>query len=255
MTASGAAEASGLNAVVFGYGGSGKTTLIAQAQDTEIGRDVIIIDTDKGMKSLDDRDDVVVWRGPDPKNKAMTYQDIVGIGNWLATQKHTFRTIGLDSVTALYAICLKEAMKASPTPDMPSQPEYGKANTMILDLLRDWKEKFSVQRGWTFIATAHSEEQKDETSGAVLIRMSVTPGVVKGIYQIFDAVGYLLADPSGKTNQRTMLLRTTPRIIAKFRQAQSGPQLPLEITNPNLGTILEHVNKIKSFPQSDAAKQ
>jgi len=252
MTAKEAAEGSGLNLVVFGYGGCGKTTLIANAQDSDAGKDVFIIDTDKGMQSLGDREDVVVWRGPDPTNKAMTWTDIVRIVEWLKTTEHTYRTIGFDSISAAYRIALTEVMKASPTPDMPSQPEYGKANELVLSLIRDMKEAFSVQRGWNVVYTAHAEEVKDESTGMVLIRLAVTPGVVKGIYQIVDAVGYLAESP--KDRSRKMILKTTGKVVAKYRQPQTGPQVPLELDNPNLGRILEHVKGTRTFPQKETSR-
>lgn len=247
MTAKDAAGKDGLNLVVFGYGGCGKTTLIANAQDSEAGKDVFIIDTDKGMKSLGDREDVVVWRGPDPENKPLVWEDIIRIIDWLKRTEHSYRTIGFDSVTAAYRLCLAHVMKSSPTPDMPSQPEYGKANELILAAIRDMKESFSVRKGWNVIISAHAEEMKDESTGTVLIRMAITPGVVKGIYQIVDAVGYLAASP--KDSSRKLLLKNSARVVAKYRQPQTGPQVPLEIDNPNLGLILEHTRGIRTFPQ------
>src|SRR5690606_2967521 len=104
---------------------------------------------------------------------------------------HSYRTIGFDSLTAAYRLALDSVMKASATPEMPSQPEYGKANELVLGLVRDMKEAFAIRRGWNVIFTAHAEEVKDESTGVVLIRMAITPGVVKGVYQAVDAVGYL----------------------------------------------------------------
>jgi len=249
MTAKDAAGKDGLNLVVFGYGGCGKTTLIANAQDSEAGADVFIIDTDKGMKSLGDREDVVVWRGPDPENKPLTWEDIIRIIDWLKRTEHTYRTIGFDSITAAYRLCLAYVMKSSPTPDMPSQPEYGKANELMLAVIRDMKESFSVRKGWNVVYTAHAEEMKDESTGTVLIRMAITPGVVKGLYQIVDAIGYLSESPKDRT--RRMILKNTPKVVAKYRQPQSGPQVPLELDNPNLGRLLEHVKGTRTFPQKE----
>jgi len=249
MTAQAAAGTDGLNAVIFGYGGSGKTTLIADAQNYAAGRDVFIIDTDKGMRSLGDRDDVVVWRGPDPDHRSMTWPDIIKIIEWLKSSEHSYRTIGFDSITAAYRMCLAYVMKSSPTPEMPSQPEYGKANELLLSVIRDMKEHFSVQRGWNVIFTAHAEEVQDQSTGTVLIRMSVTPGVVKGIYQIVDAVGYLAANP--KDDSRKLIWRANHRIVAKYRQPMTGPQVPLEMDNPSIGRILDHVKGLNTFPQKE----
>ena len=242
-------KALGVNMALFGHPGSGKTTLLKTAQDSEYGRDVIVIDMEGGTRSISDRDDVMVATKPGTDGDPLeTWDDVSAVSELLRRQviegTCPFKTIGFDTLSAAQRLTLQKVMKASPTPDMPSQPEYGKANELLLDLVRKWCE-VSRRYGVNVIFNCHAVEEKDESTGIVLIRMSLTPGVIKGVYQAVDSIGYIAADP--KTNRRRLLLRETPKVLAKFRQPQSGPQLPLEIDDPDLGNIIEHVKGIEPF--------
>jgi len=228
---------------LFGYAGAGKTTLAVSAQDDpEMGADVLVIAWEPGIRSIADRDDVMVW--PKPNDDGT-----LPVPTWDLTDKLSrdlqkqvrrgecpFKTIVFDSLTAGQRLSLEKVMKASPTPEMPSQPEYGKANELLLGLIRDWTA-LSREKGINVIFTAHAEEQKDEATGTMLVRMSLTPGCIKGVYQTVDSIAYLEEKANG---QRKLLLKNTPRVIAKYRQPMTGPQLPLEIVSPTMGDIIRH---------------
>lgn len=244
----------GVNIAIFSHPGAGKTTLLKTAQDSEYGRDVLVIDLEGGTRSISDRDDVMVATKPGTDGEPLTtWDDVHEISEMLRAmvRKGTcpFKTIGFDTLSAAHRLALAKVMKSSPTPDMPSQPEYGKANELMLDLVRGWCT-LSREKGINVVFNCHAVEEKDADSGIVLIRMSLTPGVIKGLYQAVDSIGYLAAD--SKTNNRRLLLKETPKVLAKFRQPQSGDQLPLEIDNPDLGTIIEHVKGIRPYTQEAA---
>jgi len=225
----------GINIVIFGYGGAGKTTLGCTAQDSDLGKDVLLIDLEGGVRSVADRDDITVMQ---PRN----WEEVVQLIEWLKKNDHPYKTWIFDSLTEAQRMTLKMVMKSSPTPDMPSQPEYGKSNELVLTMVRELRN-LSVERGLNIVFTAHADEVKDESSGTVLIRMALTPGCVKGLYQIVDAIAYLQADY--KTDQRKLFLKSTHRVLAKFRQPRTGPQLPTEIENPSMAAIIEHVRAAK----------
>lgn len=247
--ASEASQALGLSAAIFGYPGSGKTSLFKTALESEYGKDVLVLDLEGGTEVLSDRDDIFVWpkpeevdtpKGPQLRLPDITWDDVIRVSEGLKARirrgELDIRTLGVDTLSAAQRLTLKKVMKSSPTPDMPSQPEYGKSNELLLAFVRDWCG-LARETGINVIFNCHAEEVKDESTGMVLIRMSLTPGVIKGVYQAVSAIGYLAEDP--KSSQRTLLFKTTGKVLAKYRQPQSGDQLPLEIRNPSLGAIFD----------------
>jgi hypothetical protein len=213
--------------------GCGKTTFSAVPGS-------LIVDLEGGTEVLSDRDDVMVWPRKDPntgKIPKVEWDKVDGLSNRLLRGDHRFKVICFDTVTTGQKLTLTRVMKSSATPDMPSQPEYGKSNQLLTDLIERWCA-MARETNIAVVFNVHAEEVKDEDSGIVLIRMSLTPGLIKTVYRTVSAIGYLAEDP--KSGNRRLLLRNTGRVTAKFRQPQTGPQLPLEIDNPKLSQILDH---------------
>jgi len=241
-------EALGVNMAVFGHPGAGKTTLVASAQDSTHGGPVLLIDLEGGVRAISDRADVMV--ATDPKGDPLTeWMDVTRISDRLKRDVKAgtcpFKTIAFDTLSAAQRMTLKQVMATSPNSGaMPSQPEYGKANELLLDLVRSWCT-LSREYGINVIFNCHAVEEKDEATGIVLIRMALTPGVIKGVYQAVDSIAYISSDTK---EERKLLLKTTNKVLAKFRQPQSGPQVPLEIKNPSMAQIIEHVKGVKPFP-------
>lgn len=227
----------GINMVIFGHGGIGKTTLACTAQDTEHGRNVLLIDVDRGVESVSDRNDIDVLQ---PENWGQLHQ----ILQWIKKQGDDvkqYKTIVFDSLTSMYDLVLKNILKSSPTPDMPSQPEYGKANAALIQLIAEMRAL--GDRGVHTIFIAHAKEEQDQGSQMVLIRLALTPGVQSAVMRTVDHVGFLTAD--NNSGNRKLQLKSSNKVIAKFRQPRTGPQLPLELINPSMATIIEHVRKAK----------
>lgn len=245
--ASEVASTLGFNAVLFGMPGCGKTTLTATAQDHPMGQDVLILAIDNGIRSLADRQNIMVW----PKKLVKpTWKSMISFTEKLRVTDHPFKTVVLDDLTKGYRLCLDEVMAASPMPGTPSQAEWGKANTLLLEFIETWSD-ISRTTGLNFIVNAHAEEVKEESSGMIFIRVSATPGVVKGLPQIVDSMAYLSADAVKK--ERKLILHATPRISAKYRQPRTGPQLPGEILNPNMGVIFDHITQINEAQRIQVA--
>ena len=246
--ASQVAKALGMSMALFGYPGSGKTTFAASAGESPYGRDVLILDLESGGEVLADRDDIMIWPKPDENGRIpeITWDGVVRVSEGLKTAirrgDFPIRTLVIDTMSAAQRLTLAKVMKSSPTPEMPSQPEYGKSNELLLQFVRDWCS-LAKETGVNVIFIAHAEEIKDESTGVVLIRMSMTPGVIKGIYQAVSSIAYLAENT--KTGKRRLLLKSDAKVLAKFRQPQSGPQLPLEIDDPSLGKIIDHRRNVR----------
>jgi phage nucleotide-binding protein len=233
----------GVCCVIFGHGGVGKTTMACSAQDSPFGKDVLLIDVDLGVESVADREDIAVEQPDNWKVNRPDQMSLYGITQRLKSQGEDvkrFKTVIFDSMTAIYDLILQDILKASPTPDMPSQPEYGKANQALIQLVQDMR--MLSRKGVNVIFICHAKEVEQE-SGPVLTRLALTPGVTNAVTRIVDHIGFLIADPN--SGNRKLIFKPSPTRTAKIRQPRSGAQLPLELVNPSMGTIIEHVKKSK----------
>jgi hypothetical protein len=221
----------GINAAFFGYPGAGKTTLAAS------GPKPLVIDVDgTAVRSLADRNDIEIM-------PIRNWDDIEKISQYLKTRSHPFETISWDTCTAMQKMALQKVTKTSATPTMPSQGEYGTANEMVLTVVRDWCA-LARETGVHVIFNVHAEEVKDENSGVVLVRMSLTPGTLKGVNQATDTIGYLQLVPG--SDKRKLLLRTTARIIAKHHQPQTGKRLAHELDDPTLQMFIDQARAVNA---------
>jgi len=218
----------GLNVAIFGYPGSGKSTLSAT------GPKPLVVDIDgTAIRSLSDRSDVQIAEVP---GGPAGYDHCMMLSDRLLNKAHDFQLINWDTITTLHGMALKKVMKASPTPDMPSQPEYGKANAMIEDFVQKWCAA-ARERGIHVMFSVHVKEEKDGDSGPMMIRMGLTPGSTLAVYRAVDTIGYL--SENTKTSDRKLLLKNNGKVIAKHHQPRTGEnRLPDEVVNPNLTEII-----------------
>ena len=226
------AEALGWSAAIFGYPGAGKTTFAAV-------KGSLVVDFEQGAEVLADRTDVMVWPRRDPntgKIPAVKWEDFMQLDRQLRSGNHPFRVLCFDTITAAQRLTLDNVMRSSPTPSQPSQPEWGKSNDLLLDVVRHWSA-LAKTTGVNVIFNVHAQDVVDDNGNSVLIRMNLTPGVIKGVIETVSAIGYIAEGANGK---RRLLLHNTNKVTAKFRQPRSGPQLDLEIDDPSLETILTH---------------
>lgn len=226
----------GLNFLVYGPPGSGKTTLAASAQDSEYGRDVLFIDVEGGVRSIADRNDITVFR-PD------TFEDIREVYAGLQSGAYPFKTVIVDSIGEAQALGLRSIMRFSKTPDLPGLQDYGKSNEQIVGLIRGLRG-LSQSKGINVIFTALAAETKDETTGAVLTRPALTPKALELATGAVDMLGFLNFDP--RKNKRVLKFQSNGTFLAKIRQPATGDQIPGEIENPSLVEILAMLRTTRS---------
>jgi AAA domain len=238
------ADRQGLNMALFALPGAGKTTLGASATDSKQGAPLLVVNFDCETRSISDRDDIMVWPGEEMGGQIESWKQIDEFTGKLLRMKHPFKSIMFDTMGAGYDFAYRHVTgKSSNRRD--GRQEFGEANQLILDLVSAWAVQ-SREQGINVIFSTHAEE-KDETIGTgptatkvTKLRMSVTPGVVKGMYQRVSTIGYLDERSSG---ERRLILHNTVKVIAKVHQPRSGTPLDLEIKDPNLGTIIDHFKK------------
>ena len=240
MSAREVTDAYGLNMVLFGVPGTGKTTLAATAQDSEYGANVLFIDVEGGTRSIADRVDVDVVR-PD------TVGDVKNVYDWLVSEpNHGYKTIVIDTLSELQRVGMKEILATSKTPDQPGWPEWGKSTEQMMRMVRAFRN-LSQTKGWNVIFTAHATEQKDAVTGSILIRPNLTPKATEMVCGAVDVIGYLTREPNGT---RRLRMEPNNQIVAKYRQPLTGNRLPTMIDNPSLVTMLEHLRGDAVFSPS-----
>jgi len=239
----------GLNAMLFGPPGAGKSTVVADAVSSEHARELIIINFDGDMSSLEDRTDIYVWPGGDENNGVIRdWRHFKAFSDKLVRTKHPFKTIQFDTISSAYDLAYKQSISTG-NPNRDGRSIFGDANDLILEVVREWAT-ISRERGINVVFICHAEEKQSGENGPILLRPSVTPGVVKGMYQAVSMIG-CLQEKIGPGNHRKLTLHNTAKVVAKIHQPKTGPQIPLEITDPDIGRIIEHVRKVRPYPQKE----
>jgi hypothetical protein len=247
----------GLNQVLFGFSGVGKTTLAATAQDSELGKDVVFVDIAHGTRSISDRDDILMYQ-------PTGFEGILSFPDWLRNVKghyirekdgreFNFRTVVVDTLSETYNWALRKVMANSPPEQMPQFQDYGGANELVGEVVRKYRA-LAVDLGWNVIFTVEAKEERDDSTGAMLIRMALTPGATRNAYQIIDSVGYYSVERTGAgkdaREKRVLLLHATARLQAKHRQPRTGPQLATRLEEPTMDTLLQHARAQRQEKES-----
>ena len=225
-------DAQGWNGLIFGHSGAGKTWLASTANDSRFGTPALFCDTEDGIRTISDRDDLDVLT----KDAITSFARLEQVRD-VVRQEKVYRTVVLDGLFGAYDMAYKEQLAAAGRPDGPAQiQDWGRTNDRVGGLCQDFVD-MSKRYGINFIATAPATEVVDETSHTVLTRIDLTPGLIKLLFKCFDVVAYLGVQPGTKQNpigKRKLQLYSTHNIIAKVRQPMSGPQLPIELEGEDL---------------------
>jgi len=235
----------GLSLALFGPPGVGKTTLLATAPD------LLLVNFDPDLTSLQDRDDVMTWPGEKQGGVVKSWQQISAFSAQMLRRKHPFKTVAFDTINGMYDLAYQNVTERG-SPNRDGRQIFGEANDLVLGIVKDWCMA-ARETGINVVFSAHSEEKQDGENGPLVLRMSITPGVVKGTYQRVSNVGCLLELP-GVGRHRKLYLHNTAKIVAKVHQPKSGPQLPLEIVDPDLGKMIDHIKGVKPYPKPEVKK-
>jgi len=234
------ASAQGVNLGLFGYPGSGKTILCASAPRP------MILDVDlTAAKSLTDRPDVALISG------LTTWDAWKQQSDWLLDRVGTpalpFDTFDWDTVTTLHNLAATSL--AGPGRN-PSMDQWGKANGMVDELLKDWINAANT-KGINVIFNCHVTEERDGETGPLLVRLALTPGSRTNLYRRVDTIGYLDVNPVN--DLRTLRLKSNAKVIAKHHQPMAeNMRIPLEIPNPNLTKIFRAIKSAANSAPREA---
>ena len=221
-------DAWGVNMLIYGSPGVGKTTFAASAQDSPYGKDVLFIDVEGGVRSIADRADITIFR-PD------SFDEVKQVFVALKNGELPFKTVVVDSIGETQALGLRTIMRTAKNPDLPGLQDYGKSNEQIGTLIRGLRG-LAQSKGINVIITALAVENKDENTGAILTRPALTPKALELATGAVDMLGYMTQKKDGT---RVLNFQPSTSYMAKLRQPATGAQIPLIIENPSLPRILE----------------
>jgi hypothetical protein len=237
----------GANMALFGNAGAGKTELACSAVHAATGTPLLVVNFDPDVETIKRRKDLQIW----PKSGVTrSWNRIQTFTDRLVTGKHPFKTIVMDTGNNLYRYALAD-VKASGNPNRDPRQLYGEANDRVNQIIIAFAEKLAQEQGINVIWCWHAEEVKEGQGDTVkvYIRPDATPGVLKTIYQYHSTIGYLEERTQGK---RRLYLHNTLKIIAKVHQPDDEDAVAVEIDNPDIGRLIDHLRGVRKY---DAGKQ
>lgn len=246
--ASNFAGATGMDAVIFGPPGIGKTTLLATAQESEYGRDLLWFDIDGSVVTLEDRDDIAIW--PDRESLPIpTWKDFRDVVDKIiaAGGDSPYKTLGFDSLSAIYYDLILPKITGS-REKQPRIQDWGEANRLMIKLIMDLKT-LNVY-GINTIFLGHVKEEReildpDNPDNYIThIRLAGSPQGRDEILRTVGTVGYYDWDRQFKN--RELRFKPERKIDApKFRQPKSGKQVPDKIVNPTMDELFRYARRGK----------
>lgn len=245
------AGATGMDAVIFGPPGIGKTTLLATAQDSELGKDLLWFDIDGSVVTLEDRDDIAIW--PDREElPEPSWQDFRKMIDQLIKavkadpKNFPYKTWGFDSITAIFYDLIMPKVTGSKEAQ-PRIQDWGEANRILLKFMSDVMTLNAY--GINTIFLGHVQEEKeilDEDKGTYVIHIKLA-GSPQGRNEILRTVGTVgYYDWDRRFQNRELRFKPERKIDApKFRQPKTGPQVPDKLVNPTMGDLFTYARRGK----------
>ncbi len=220
-------DAWGLNMLIYGVSGVGKTTLASTAQDSPFGKDLLFVDVGAGARSIVHRKDIAAIVPEE-------WKDFRQILAYLEDEDHPYNTVVIDTISEAQRMNLQQVTRNQGR-DVAQLQDYLTSNTQMFNLITAFKS-LAITRGMNVIFVAHEKEEKEETSGSILIRPDLPPGVAKDIVKLMDAVGRLV---QVKQDKREIRFYGTINAVGKFRQPPNAIQIPATVENPTMVDILQ----------------
>lgn len=227
--------------LVYGDAGSGKSWLVASAEDVPEMKPVLFIDMEGGIDSISRK-----WPGinvvrlkdtTDPQGRVIktAWDQLAELYNYLSTREHPYKTVILDSVTEAYSLCMRWVMKLllekkpDRDPDIADKREYAKARSRVHLMMRSFRDLEC-----NVLMTALKDVKINNDTGAVINYIPGLPG--KLAYEVgafMSQLHYLYVEQEKGEVVRKMLTLPANKYLAKDR----SDGLETVVDNPSMMTL------------------
>ena len=228
-----AGEESKLKMLVYGNSGTGKTRLLASANEDDRTYPILILDFEAGTQSIAGGvHPVDVWT-------MSSLKDLVEAQNYLSKGQHPFKSVGIDSLSEIHQQCIATAMNAgsnrSARPgeaEQPQQKDYLIALLQMRKIVRSFRDL-----PLHVFMTALLREELDQREG--LVRKPALAGAFcDEVGGVVDVLGYYTSRSVGPKTQRVLITGNQANARAKFR-VPLNIQAPETIPDPTITKILD----------------
>lgn len=223
-----------LKVLLYGMPGTRKTVFTATAPNP------LIIDIERGAHSIRNHPELAA------KCKVLEFKSIFQaeqLLNYLPNKANILgladrETLVVDSFSELSKRDLDEIVGDAASKDasrnkyLPIGPDYN----ISTEHMRQFASKLR-DLPMHVIVTCHVKEEKDESTGRILVRPNLTPKLAGTLAGIFDVVGYMQLD----NDVAKLQVHPTDKVTAKTRIGG----LPPIIENPTFDSLLTAFNSHK----------
>lgn len=228
-----------LNILIYGDSGTGKTTLAGSADEVPEMRNVIVVDLEGGTESLRAK------YGNVDTVRVKSWSEMQSVYNELHRGGHGYNTVVVDSLTE----CQKFNMYTIMTELVDRKVDEGKDVDPDIPSVREWGKNIEQMRKFVramrdlpihTIFTALEQEKKDDKTGAIRVKPSLSGKLADEVAAFLDVVMYYyvkeVPTEGGEAEiKRVLLTRRTAKHTAKDRSGK----LPTFLVDPTMKSLYE----------------
>ena len=208
----------GVNILIYGQGGVGKSSFAATAADSPYGSPCLFLDAEGGSRAIAHRDDITV----------------IDIKTWLELEDFTkvagkalelpWKTVVMDNCSEFINLLTKQVVGTDES--APTQPQWGKMAMEFLSFIRDWRN-IGTRTGTNIVFIAWDDEEKDEI-GRSKHQLQMTPKLKREIPGMVDIIGFMsVNEKSGTEYRRIIDFAPSSKTVSKFRRSQTEAALEI----------------------------
>lgn len=220
--------------LLIGVEGVGKTNFIKT-----MPKPVYLFSFDKGYLTLAGEDGITVGVCMDEdRHKPHAYADFKAKFDEIKKSKK-YKTIAIDSITALSKFILDHKQKVNNNIDKPAGYDgYGYVKTQLQDIVTQL-----ITMAEYVVCTALVEPEKDDLTGELFFKPSCEGSFRNEMGQWFDAVFFMTVDknPTTGVKQYKMLTVGDRRQKAKLRVPSSIASKISASEEPDFGKLMEKI--------------
>lgn len=209
---------------MYGTGGSGKTTTLAEIVYSPYGTPALLVDVEGGSSSVEHLmplglDIVKPSKWSEVENIRREFKRGLGGG-------HAYKSLIWDNVSELASMLMK-----SITPTQPQIQHWGQMTATMLEFIRENRDLARLE-GINTLFCLWEETEKDELTGIVRKKLNLTPKFGAAFPGIVTMVGRLTVVGKARDDYvRQLSFAPSTDTDAKFRVAPTdvAAKIPLEL--------------------------